>query len=334
MSRPKNTLVKKRKLLMDVRSKKKIGKTKHAKKFTRHSKGTALRVLYLLPDTVYMPNFKKMKEMPYFIDLKAKLPPSLLYFHMHSKKHTFIKEEMNLGIRLHKSFSDWLKLEKEAIVDFPTGISSSEYYWISLKPDGLFPTKDGLILIELKTISSSDFDEYTKIVNNQHSIPLKITYQIQSYMNILNVKNCLLAFYCYENGRSKIIEVQRDEGFKNVLKKSFRVFVRLLFKKEGVKVKSIPKEVYKIQQVQKKNEMKDIKGKKSKEQVAEIMETIFRKMTESHNIKESIEKIKYDKKLRDEQEDSQNEKLKKEKEVNHKKRKEFFTKRYGRREKC
>jgi len=332
MGRPSNNLKNRRNLLADTRKKRKISKKYVAKKYSRYVPGSAMNILSLIHKTVYMPDFRKMEIVQLYTDRKVKLSPSLLYSQIHSKSRTYLKEEMDFGKFLHYSFSQWLKSEKEAVVDFPSGISTSEFYWISLKPDGIFPTTEGLVLIELKTISQIDYENYTKTKEGQYSLPDKVTYQIQSYMNILKISVCLLCLYCYEDGSHLIIEIERDTTFSEILIHSHRTFIKLLFWSEGVKAKDIPKEAFQIQTFRTEDKMINYKGAKTKTDLKRILKMILVNMQKNSKKKVQIQKIKDERQQKLDQEMHLNEIKKERGYKNKQRRREYFKKQYGRRE--
>lgn len=279
MTKPKKSILLKRKSIVIARSMNPKFHKIQKKRFTKRISGTAKVSLELIGNTVYMPDLRFMQEIPFYIHHKIKLSPSILYEQMHFVKRKYIKSEMTYGTYLHNLFSYYLRQNKCAIVDFPSGLSSPDYYWISFKPDGIFATVNGLVLIELKTLPKEEYSKYSDSKKTKSKIPLKVEYQIQSYMNILKINKCLLCLYCFENGQSKIIEVDIDLDFVKILQKSFRTFIRLLFQKEGVQVKDIPKDFYRIQKFGSENKMVDYKGKETMTELKSILNGILKDLT-------------------------------------------------------
>lgn len=334
MSRPKGSLVKKRKVIEKAQSLNSKFQKIRKKGFTKRIPGTAQNSLKLIGKTIYMPDFRNMQEIPFYIHHKTKLSPSIFYEQMHFVSRNYIKSEMSYGTNLHKLFSFYLRQINGAIVDFPSGFSSREFYWISFKPDGIFPTVNGLVLIELKTLPKEEYSKYLDTSDKKPAIPLKVEYQIQSYMNILQINKCLLCIYCIENGEFQIIEVQIDRGFVIILKKSFRTFIRLLFRNEGVQVKNIPKECYKIEKFDYKNKMVNYKGKTTLNQLKFSLEEILKSLTSKDSQKIYGQKIKEDRSKAEEQKKQIYLEILDKRKKTYLKRRDYFQKNFGRNTRC
>lgn len=220
--------------------------------------GTFKELLSNIHLSIYQPSLRKMEEKN-FSNTKQKLPASLIYERIYNLTPDTNNPSYYIGRLLHDQFSKNLNNE-DIITDFPTGISTNEFYWITARPDAIIGSDNGNYLVELKTVSESDFNFYSKTTKLISTIPDSILYQIRLYMVMFKLKSCFLCFYCFENRKSKIIQIDPQEEDFDFFRETFKIFILNNAKREEIDVKKIGKRTFSIKKYDIKNQLNEFTG--------------------------------------------------------------------------
>lgn len=267
MSKTKNSKISKMKNLEKARETKKIKKQARNIQFPyskikeyigKVKQGTLKNLLIDLPNSIYEPSLKKMTKK-YFENSKRKLSASLIYEHIYNLSPNLKNDLYEIGKNLHSQFEIKVK-HADIISEFPTGISTQDFYWITAKPDGIIGSDKGNFLIELKTLTKTEFDLYSQTTKNINTISDSILYQVKLYMVIFKISKCFLCLFCIETERKKILTINSELEDFEFFRNTFKLFVKKNAEREGIKFSKIGKRLFSKKKFNYPNKLKRFKG--------------------------------------------------------------------------